>query len=92
MSPRLDTCRLARRELKDGEKILNVQGWLNFQRIDDVALTGVESMTVKDDRLCYHSAQKQGSSDFIYFHGSDRGSQGLNVIISFQINSISSFF
>ena len=65
MSPRLNTCRPARCELKDGVNILNVQGWLNFQRIDDVALTGVESMTVKDDHLCYHSAQKQGSSDFV---------------------------
>ena len=51
--------------MKDGEMILSVQGWLNFQRIDDVALTGVESMSVKDDHLCYHSAQKQGSSDFV---------------------------
>ena len=92
MSPRLDTCRPARRELKYGENILSVQGWLNFQRIDDVALTGVKSMPVKDDHLCYHSAQKQGSSDFVYFHGSDRGSRGLYVIISFHINSISSFF
>ena len=65
MSPRLNTCRPARHELKDGEKILNVQGWLNFQRIDDVALTGVESMSVKDDHLRYHSAHKQGSSDFV---------------------------
>ena len=65
MSPRLNTCRPAGRELKDGERILSVQGWLNFQRIDDVALTGVESMSVKDDHLCYHSAQKQGSSDFV---------------------------
>ena len=83
MSPRLDTCRPARRDLKDGEKILNVQGWLNFQRIDYVDLTGVESMPVKDDHLCYHSAQKQGSFDFVYFHGSDRGSQGLYFIIIF---------
>ena len=80
MSPRLDTCRPARHELKDGEMILSVQGWLKFQRIDDVALTRVESMTVKDDHLCYHSAQKQGSSDFVYFHGSDRGSRGLCFI------------
>ena len=65
MSPRLSTCRPARRELKDGEKILSVQGWINFQRIDDVALTGVKSMTVKGDHLCYHSVQKQGSSDFV---------------------------
>ena len=65
MSPRLNTCRPARRKLKDGVKILNVQGWLNFQRIDDVALTGVESMSVKDDHMCYHSAQKQGSSNFV---------------------------
>ena len=92
MSPRLNTCRPARRELKDGERILSVQGWINIQRIDDVALTGVESMLVKDDHLCYHSAQKQGSSNFVYFRGSDRGSQGMYVIISFQINSISSFF
>ena len=65
MSPRLNTCRPARRELKDGVKILNVEGWLNFQQIDEVALTSVESMSVKDDHLCYHSAQKQGSSDFV---------------------------
>ena len=65
MSPKLSTCRLARCELKDGENILSVQGWINFQRIDDVALTGVESMSVKDDHLCYHSAQNQGSSDFV---------------------------
>ena len=83
MSPRLDTCRPARREMKDGEEILNVKGWLNFQRIDDMVFTGVESMLVKDDHLCYHSAQKQGSSDFVYFHGSDRGSRGLYFIISF---------
>ena len=83
MSPRLDTCRPARCKLRDGETILNVQGWLNFQRIDDVVLIGVESMPVKDDHLCYHSAQKQGSSDFVYFYGYDRGSQGLYVIISF---------
>ena len=83
MSPRLDTCRPTRRKLRDGEKILNVQGWLNFQRTDDVVLTGVESMPVKDDHLCYHSAQKQGSSNFVYFYGSDRGSRGLYVIISF---------
>ena len=83
MSPRLDTCKPARRELKDGEEILNVQGWLNFQRIDDVVFTGVKSMPVKDNHLCYHSTQKQGSFDFVYFHGSDRGSQGLYVIIRF---------
>ena len=65
MSPRLNTCRPARREMKDEEKILSVQGWINFQWIDDVALTVVESMSVKDDHLCYHSAQKQGSSDFV---------------------------
>ena len=75
MSPRLSICRTTRRELEDGEKILSVQGWMNFQRIDDVALTGVKSMMVKDDHLCYHSAQKQGSFDFVDFHGSDRGSQ-----------------
>ena len=80
MSPRLNTCRPARRELKDGENILSVQGWLNFQQIDDVALTGVKSMTVKGDHLCYHSAQKQGSSDFVDFHRSDRGSRGLCFI------------
>ena len=83
MSPRLDTCRPARRELKDGENILNVQGWLNFQRIYDVVFTGVESMPVKDDHLCYPSAQKQGSSDFVYFYGSDRVYRGLYVIIRF---------
>ena len=77
MSPRLNTCRPARRELKDEENILSVQGWINFQRIDDVALIGVKSKSVKDDHLCYHSAQKQGSFDFVYFHGSDRGSRGL---------------
>ena len=65
MSPRLNTCRPARHEQKDDENILNVQGWINFQRIDDVALTSVESMSVKDDHLCYHSAQKQGSFDFV---------------------------
>ena len=75
MSPRLDTCRPARRELKDGENILNVQGWLNFQQLDDVVLIGVKSMLVKDDHLCYHSTQKQGSSDFVDFHRSDRGSR-----------------
>ena len=80
MSPRLNICRPARRELKDGEKILSVQGWINFQRIDDVAITGVQSKSVKDDHLCHHSAQKQGSFDFVDFHRSDRGSQGMDVI------------
>ena len=80
MSPRLNTCRPARCELKDEEKILSVQGWINFQWIDDVALTVVESMSVKDDHLCYHSAQKQGSFEFDDFHRSDRGSRGLDVI------------
>ena len=80
MSPRLNTCRLARRDLKDGENILSVQGWINFQRIDDVALIGVKSKSVKDDHLCYHSAQKQGISDFVDFHRFDRGSQGLCFI------------
>ena len=56
--------------MKDGEIILSVQGWLNFQWIDDMALTGVKSMSVKDDHLCYHSAQKKGSSDFVESHGS----------------------
>ena len=78
MSPRLSTCRPARRELKDGEKILSVQGWINFQRIDDVAITGVQSKSVKDDHLCHHSAQKQGSSDFVDLHRYDRGSRGLD--------------
>ena len=80
MSPSLSTCRPARHELKDRERILSVQGWLNFQRIDDVANTGVQSMSVKDDHLRYHSAQKQGSSDFDDFHRFDRGSRGLDVI------------
>ena len=80
MSPRLNICRPARHELEDGEKILSVQGWINFQRIDDVAITGVQSMSVKDDHLRYHSAQKQGSSDFVDFHRSDRGSRGLCFI------------
>ena len=83
MSPMLNTYRPARHELKDRENILSVQGWIKFQRIDDVALIGVKSMPFKDDHLCYHSAQKQGSFDFVYFHGSDRGSRGLNIIISF---------
>ena len=91
MSPRLSTCRPARRELKDRERILSVQGWLNFQRIDDVALIGVKSKSVKDDHLCYHSAQKKGNSDFVEFHGSDIGSQSLCSLISFQDYSISSF-
>ena len=88
MSPRLNTCRPARRELKDGEKILSVQGWINFQRIDDVALIGVKSKSVKDDHLCYHSAQKQGSSDFVDLIGD---LEDYVSLISFQINSISSF-
>ena len=91
MSPRLSICRPARHELEDGEKILSVQGWMNFQRIDDVALTGVKSTSVKGDHLCYHSAQKKGSSDFVEFHGSDRGSRWLCSLISFQDYSISSF-
>ena len=81
----------ARHELEDGEKILSVQGWMNFQRIGDVALTGVKSTIVKGDHLCYHSAQKKGSSDFVEFHGSDRGSRCLCSLISFQDYSISSF-
>ena len=80
MSPRLNTCRPTGRELKDGERILSVQGWLNFQRIDDVALIGVKSKSVKVDHLCHHSAQKKGSSDFVDFQRSDRGSQALDVI------------
>ena len=75
MSPRLNTCRPAGHELKDEERILSVQGWLNFQRIDDVALIGVKSKSVKDNHLCYHSAQKQGSFDFVDFHRSYRGSR-----------------
>ena len=58
----------ARYELEDREKILSVQGWMNFQRIGDVALTGVKSTIVKGDHLCYHSAQKKDSSDFVEFH------------------------
>ena len=88
MSPRLNTCRPARRELKDGEKILSVQGWINFQRIDDVALIGVKSKSVKDDHLCYHSAQKQGSSDFVDLI---EDLEDYVSLISFHINSISSF-
>ena len=88
MSPKLDTCRPARHELKDGEKILSVQGWINFQRIDDVALIGVNSKSVKDDHLCYHSAQKQGSSDFVDLI---EDLEDYVSLISFQINSISSF-
>ena len=88
MSPRLDTCRPARHELKYGENILSVQGWINFQRIDDVALIGVKSKSVKDDHLCYHSAQKQGSSDFVDLIENLKDYVSL---ISFQINSISSF-
>ena len=88
MSPRLNTCRPARRELKDGEKIFSVQGWINFQRIDDVALIGVKSKPVKDDHLCYHSAQKQGSSDFVDLI---EDLEDYVSLISFQINSISSF-
>ena len=59
-------------ELEDGGKILNVQGWMNFQWIADMALTGVKSTAIKGDHLCYHSAQKKGSSDFVEFHGSDK--------------------
>ena len=81
----------ARHELEDGEKILSVQGWMNFQRIADMAFTGVKSTTVKGDHLCYHSAQKKGSSDFVEFHESDRGSRCLCSLISFQDYSISSF-
>ena len=91
MSPILSICRLARCELEDGENILSVQGWMNFQRIGDVALTGVKSTTVKGDHLCYHSAQQKGSSDFVEFHGSDRGSRWLCSLISFQDYSISCF-
>ena len=80
MSPRLNTCRPAGRELKDRERILSVQGWLNFQQIDDVALIGVKSKSVKVDHLCHHSAQKQGSFDFVDFQRSDRGSRALDVI------------
>ena len=88
MSPRLNTCRPARRELKDGEKILSVQGWIKFQRIDDVALIGVKSKSVKDDHLCHHSAQKQGSSNFVDLM---EDLEDYVSLISFQINSISSF-
>ena len=88
MSPRLNICRPARRELKDGEKIPSVQGWIKFQRIDDVAITGVQSMSVKDDHLHYHSAQKQGSSDFVDLI---EDLEDYVSLISFQINSISSF-
>ena len=88
MSPRLNTCRPARRELKDEEKILSVQGWINFQRIDNVAIIGVHSMLVKDDHLGYHSAQKQGSSDFGDLM---EDLEDYVSLISFQINIISSF-
>ena len=88
MSPRLNTCRIARHELKYGEKILSVQGWINFQRIDDVAITGVQSMLVKDDHPRYHSAQKQGSFDFVDLI---EDLEDYVSLISFQINSISSF-
>ena len=88
MSPSLNTCRPARSELKYGEKILSVQGWINFQRIDDVALIGVKSKSVKDDHLCYHSAQKQGSSNFVDLI---EDLEDYVSLISFHINSISSF-
>ena len=91
MSPRLNICRTTRCELEDGENILSVQGWMNFQRIDDVALIGVKSTTVKGDHLCYHSAQKKGSFDFVESHGSDRGYRWLGSLISFQDYGISSF-
>ena len=64
---------------------------MKFQRIDDVALTGVKSKSVKVDHLCYHSAQKKGSLDFAESHGSDRRSRCLCSLISFQDYSISSF-
>ena len=91
MSPRLNTCRLARRDLKDGENILSVQGWINFQRIDDVALIGVKSKSVKDDHLCYHSAQKQAVPILLIFTDLIEDIEDYVSLISFQINSISSF-
>ena len=53
-----------------------------------MALIGVKSKSVKDDHLCYHSAQKQGSSDFVDMI---EDLEDYVSLISFQINSISSF-
>ena len=60
---------------------------MNFQQIDDVALIGVKSKSVKDDHLCYHSAQKQESFDFVDLI---EDLEDYVSLISFQINSISS--
>ena len=45
-------------------------------------------MSVKDDHLRYHSAQKQGSSNFVDLI---EDLEDYVSLISFQINSISSF-